>query len=85
VSHHTGESFFDELLGDVAAKYKLGQTSRQRLENPRILASDTDGHRFTLPILAFARADEVDVDFDILANQLFPEEFTSLLSVVGLL
>jgi hypothetical protein len=86
VSHDTGEPFLDKLLRDVAVKRVREDLKLAKLSpNPRILVSDTNGCRFALLILALTRADKVDVDSDMLANQLFPEELTSLLSVVRLL
>jgi hypothetical protein len=85
VPNHAGKPFLDQLFSDIAAgRVRKGPGESKSLSNPHILISKADGSRFALLVLAFARADKVDMHPNLLANQLFPEEFTGFLSVVRL-
>lgn len=50
----------------------------------RILVTVTDSCGFTLLELAFARADEVDVDLDVFADELLPQKLARLNSIMCL-
>lgn len=81
MAHDTGEALLNHLLRDITGLEvsEIGPSNGCR--DLRFLVSVSNSSTLSLFIISLRRADEVDVNLDMLADELFAQELSRLLRV----